>query len=173
MTDPTILAATIYADEAQLLSWSETDKGRKVTLMLSPHFGEQHPFREYKPGKRFMLAATVIGDDEQPERAKAPAVKQTPAEPAQQPSNTPFKRSFRDMPRSQQAALKLQDDEFCKWLMSAHGIIPIDVPPTPSNWMNEILGITTKKELDLPGHHSQRRWDALLTDFDTRHMVRK
>ena len=37
-----------YKGEAQLVRWSETPKGRTVTLLLDPFVGEQHPFKALK-----------------------------------------------------------------------------------------------------------------------------
>ncbi len=78
-----IQKATIYADEAMLLRWSDSSAtGRTITLQLQD--GGEHPFHGLpsgKNGQRVMIAVTLIGDDEQPaapedvKRDKSPAEK--------------------------------------------------------------------------------------------------
>ncbi|MBL8642637.1 MAG: hypothetical protein JNK21_01800 [Rhodospirillaceae bacterium] len=99
------------------------------------------------------------------------------------PSNTSAKgsdrRSFREMPRSQQAALKLSDRDFCKWLVDTNPDLwnknvrdrGIDVL-TPSEILYDAIlkdkiGIASKKELDT-NPDAAGRWDRLLTDYDMR-----
>lgn len=79
---------------------------------------------------------------------------------------------FRDMPRSQQAALKLQDDEFVLWLDNKNGNrMGIDTH-TPDRLLKTVLGITSKRQLDFPDSTHGAKWDALLTDFDNRQHIR-
>lgn len=178
MTDEAILRATIYADEVQLLSWSENDKGRKVTLMLSPHAGEQHPFRDYKPGKRFMLAATVIGDDETPEPAKSASRTRAAANPGSldtpspsseaskgvRQSTTPeegIRRSSRT--RGEMARRLCAIPEFQDWIGSARDF------DDAKRTLKIRLGLHSTTELDEPektGFHEA--WDRLKTSFDYR-----
>jgi len=67
---------TVYAGEAQLLSWSDTSvAGPKIVLAL-PDDTALECFKTLtmgrKAGQRFMVAVTLIGDDEQPERPPKP-----------------------------------------------------------------------------------------------------
>lgn len=170
MTDPTILAATAYADECQMLSWSESDKGMRVTFMLSPLAAHTHPFKQFKHGTRFMMAATLIGSDETPEPVREPAV------PAQQPT----KRHFKDLPRSQQAAIKCQDKDFQEWLGFTQLSAKLQFPDQDlqkvcadhaNGWLKMELQIQSKRDLDTDPEAASR-FDSLLTDYDTRAYTR-
>lgn len=171
MTDRSILAATPFAGEAFLVSWSESSRGRKVTFELSAD-SEVHPFKEFKHGTRFMLAATKIGDDEQPAKVKSPAVIGAQAEPAQQ------KKHFRDMPRSQQAALKLQDADFASWLINQPLTVRQDLEVSinagdgshaafSDALLKTLLSITSKRDLD-SDPDAATRWDQMLASYDFR-----
>jgi len=111
-------------------------------------------------------------------RLDTPQPQQSQPEPAQRPhpeseDQGRVRKHFRDMPRSQQAALKLKDPEFCDWLVRAHlASLPTDVLSEPNEVLKYLMGVTTKRQLDTTDHYSQARWDALLTDYDTRHQVR-
>ena len=68
--------STIYAGEAQLLSWSDSSTaGPKIVLAL-PDDTALECFKSLtmgrKAGQRFMVAITLIGDDEQPEQPPEP-----------------------------------------------------------------------------------------------------
>lgn len=169
MTDPTIERATAYQGETQLLSWSESDKGRRVTLMLDQHVGEHHPFKQFKHGRRFMVVAVLIGDDESPEPVCAPAEpaprQVTPVSPT---STEKERRRFSELPRSQQAALKLQDDAFCKWLMTRNNYEGLKVYNNTEAFLKAHLNIISKKDLDR-WEEAGANWDKLLTEFDVRH----
>lgn len=86
--------------------------------------------------------------------------------------------------RSQKAALKCQDPAFQVWLATKYPAIwdrhyfylyearghhpsPIAADLT----LKEVLGITTKRELDTDGHKAAD-WDALITSFELRDVVR-
>lgn len=86
------------------------------------------------------------------------------------------RKSFRDMPRSQQAALKCQDEEFQIWLAKTYEIswdsfyyvLNATSRSTANMVVKDILGIASKRELD-KDEEAAKRWDALLTSFDMRH----
>ncbi len=103
-----------------------------------------------------------------PSGARAPERSEPEAKP-----RTPF----RELPRSQQAALRCGDDEFQLWIATKYhaawdshyyggqhtrtGLEAADLT------LKEVLAIKSKRELDTD-HTAAARWDALLTDFDTR-----
>lgn len=79
---------------------------------------------------------------------------------------------FRDMPRSQQAALKLEDEDFRRW------VGPHRTMTSESAWkrvcddmLKAKLEIDSKRELDSDPIKGTK-WDALLTDFDNRQHIR-
>lgn len=76
------------------------------------------------------------------------------------------RRSFKDMPRSQQAAIKLQDEKFVNWLASEYGNV-FPMWEHPDDLLKKALGILSKKDLDTFQHKGER-FDALLTSFDMR-----
>jgi hypothetical protein len=79
---------------------------------------------------------------------------------------------FNEKPRSQQAGIKCADDrEFQKWLNEQqHSVNPDHCEHEEAfakRILLEVLGITSRKELDtLP--HKAAEWDKLLTSFDMR-----
>lgn len=188
-----------YKGEAMLLRWSETPKGRTVTLLLDPHEGEQHPFKSLKcgeNGQRMQIAAVLVGDDDKPvppsnnstarrateNGSDSPGASGTASQPhadkaeGQDKPRTPF----RDMKRSAQAALKCQDEAFQEFVLLplirlGH---PYPFPKMDSDTENAdaaikyMLGITSKRELDTD-EAAGKRWLALLTDFEFRNQVRQ
>lgn len=98
----------------------------------------------------------------------------TPTAPTEVKTRTPF----RDMPRSQQAALKCQDGGFQEWIKRKYYTAWHEVPlcdEEPENAANETLkavcGIKSKKDLDAEGP-SSRMWDQLRATFDNRDLIR-
>lgn len=86
------------------------------------------------------------------------------------------KKAFRDMPRSQQAALKLKDPEFRGWLRARFFSAWLKIEKTGEHENQEAvadailksaLAISTKTTLD-NAESAGKRWDALLTDYETR-----
>lgn len=152
MTD-SIDRATVYRGESLLLRWGESHKGRTITLQLDPLEGDNHPFKNLKCGEsgtRLMLVAVLIGDDEQPKPAQA-----------EHSAAPPKGVEFKDRPRSQQAGMMLGKPEFCEWLTKgAHLADPNEV-------LKKALGVKQKRELRTNAE-AAKRWDALLTDYDTR-----
>ena len=99
------------------------------------------------------------------------------------------RRNFRDLPRSQQAALKCQDTEFQNWLQYGYedrlckkwfdtkaGQI-IDEGGTPTGAvvtdlvLKDVLGIDSKKQLDTSPVLGAA-WDKLLASYDFKDQVR-
>ena len=84
--------------------------------------------------------------------------------------------------RSQKAALKCHDKDFQLWLavkyaaifdrhFYAHADNDQASPDACDLTLKEALGITSKRELDTDGHKAAA-WDALITDFELRDVVR-
>lgn len=78
--------------------------------------------------------------------------------------------SFRDKPRSVQAALMCRKEEFSEWLHWVNGAIPNTLYNT-DDLLKIVLGIHSKKELDTPGPKAEA-WDKLLASYEYRGMVR-
>lgn len=151
-----------YAGEAMLLRWSETPKGRTVTLLLDPLVGETHPFKNLKcgeNGQRMQLAAVLVGDDENP---------------VPPPNTSTTRTPFKDLPRSAQAAIKCQDIQFRVWfcdlLPKCFGGEPDEISACDRE-LKKLLGITSKRELDTDEIKGQE-WDRLLNTYNVRDLVR-
>jgi len=164
-----IIAA--YKGEALLIRWGENHNGRTVTLQLDEHVGEQHPFKSLKcgpNGQRMQIVAVLIGDDEQP--IPPPSVKSTPAPQVSTPAKVATVEKHKNYTRSQIAALKLQDDDFCAFLDNV-----CDCEETGADNYDTLLkfhlGIKSKRELDTD-EASAKRWDALLASYDYRAHVK-
>jgi hypothetical protein len=180
-----------YAGEAMLVRWSENHNGRTVTLQLDPSLGEHHPFKGLRGGlngQRMQLAAVLIGDDEQPIAPKTSTDDSGPQRSgsllAESETPTATKgegvvdkpaRHFRDMPRSQQCALKCEDPSFQGWLYGQpHNVERrhhLGNDDHARAIILELLGITSRKELDtIPS--KAVLWDKLLTDYSVRGLAR-
>jgi hypothetical protein len=88
----------------------------------------------------------------------------------------------RTLPRSQRAALKCKDAAFQVWIRDRYrekfgAIITFEpmsdehFPEVTDDMLKELLGIERKRELDVNGHKAAA-WDALITDFEVRDLVR-
>lgn len=77
------------------------------------------------------------------------------------------RKPFRELPRSQQAAIKCQDPEFQNWIIGKFDMLGMGVTPERADAvLKRILQIESKKLLDTTV--SGLEWDKLLTDFDYR-----
>lgn len=166
-----------YSGEAMLLRWGDSHKGRTVTFQLDEHVGEQHPFKGMKigeNGQRLKMVCVLIDDHEQPlepEKAKSCVPKvlaKTGGDAAPTKSRTPFK----ELPRSQQAAIKCGDSEFQNWIIGKFDMIGLGVNGARADeTLKRLLNITSKKELDTNPEKAEAL-DRLMTDFDLRHSLR-
>lgn len=169
-----------YKGEAMLVRWSETPKGRTVTLLLDPLVGEQHPFKFLKcgeNGQRMQIAAALIGDDETPTvpPTKPKVAEKKTVEAEVHKERTPFDK----LPRSQQAALRCCDEEFQVWLAGKYPEIwdshYIDGHMLSNGAANatlkDVLKIASKTELDISDAKADA-FDRLMTDYSVRGMVR-
>lgn len=183
-----------YQGEAQLVRWAESAAaGRTVTLRIDED-DVQHAFKGLKcgdQGQRLHVVVMLVDDNEElqdPETAKrrghkAPT-KPKPAEPL--PSGAPAPERSEStqntsVKRSNLAAIKCKEDkEFQQWLW-AEGIkaglpsrktmAPLTDAEHSDMVLKELLGITSKKELDVPGP-AQDAFDKLMTDYDMRSFAR-
>jgi hypothetical protein len=150
-----------YRGEAQLVRWAESgNAGRTVTLRLDEE-GDVHPFKGLKQGDngvRMQVAIVLVDDQEKPMVPPSGGSKKEAG-----------KKAFRDMPRSQQAALKLTDPDFREWLEQYN-----DGPEKLSDYdftLKQLLVIDSKRELDTnPG--AAERWDRVLATYDARSFIR-
>jgi hypothetical protein len=106
------------------------------------------------------------------EALNAPTVPDKAAEPA------PVEKAKAKRSPSQMAALKCQDPIFQEWLFETMGHIHTQEPTsflTDEDYadaiLKEILGITSKRELDTMAHKAEA-WNKLLTSFEYRNQVR-
>lgn len=119
--------------------------------------------------------AALIGDDEQPAvpPTKPKVAEKKTVEAEVQKERTPFDK----LPRSQQAAMKLQDEEFRSWLFRddhfARGRIESaeDQYEEATAFFKDRLKIASRKELDSDPVKSSA-WDRIMTDYSVRGMVR-
>lgn len=116
-----------FEGEVMLLQWAESStRGRTVTFLLNED-DESHPFREFsiksgkRAGQRFMAVLVEIDDQEQPVRQE------------QRPS--------------QLAYLLCNDPQFWYWA-NERSFDKIDSEPAAKNWMLELLGISSRSEID-------------------------
>jgi len=112
------------------------------------------------------------------EALKAPTVSEKPAEPA------PVEKadSERSSSRTQSAAWRVKTEDFQIWLAKTypdvwdrHYLYELgggNPSPIAANLtLKEVLGISSKKELDA-NHAKGEAWERMLTTFKHRHMVR-
>lgn len=135
-----------YADEAQLLGYGESDSfGPWIKLRLIDHTALEN-FRSQpkgaKLGKRYMIALSEIGDDEQP----------VPA-----PTNVEIKK---ERSEAQKAAIMLNHPNFIKFAKS-QGWDDAD------KFLKSYCGITSKKELNDPFLGVERKYQMLLKEYSS------
>lgn len=179
-----------YLGEALLIRWGETaTAGRTVTFQLDEHVGASHPFKGLKcgpNGQRLKLVAVLIDENEQPvepDQARRCVPKKAVQDTSlasgvdEKPSH-----SDREWSRSQKAFLMCQDPEFQDWvnaecaakagrIFQIEGMVPDADEERANLALKELLGITSKKELDTDPH-AAARFDSMRVDFDVRGLVR-
>ena len=108
-------------------------------------------------------------EDIGPETGDSPLIERQADGKAPESRRTPF----RDLPRSQQAAIKCEGDmDFRYWLTARMVPVATLSAEVADRYLKERLQITSKKELD-SNTQKAAMWDALLTDFDTRSYVQR
>lgn len=114
-------------------------------------------------GATWLAVARLIG----PDKGSSPPVDSVGA-----PQGQGKVRHFKDMNRSQQAAIMCRDDEFQSWM----GEIDPDGAPAfregqAIGLLKQHLGIVSRRELDTDPAKA-KAWDSLLADFEYRDAVR-
>ena len=93
-----------------------------------------------------------------PYEEKAAEVERQPApEPIPEPEKPKERRPFHTLPRSQQAAILINDAAFQWWVGSNR------TPAETDQMIKAHMGIASKRDLDQPGH--ALKWDRLVEDF--------
>lgn len=110
----------------------------------------------------------VVGT-QMPRAGSIPASR-SPAPELSEPVADKARTPFRELPRSQQAALKSRDQDFETWLIERYWRGQTE-PHDVDALLKDTLAVSSKRTLDLD-HTAAARWDALLTDFDNRGYVR-
>ena len=174
-----------YKGQAVLLRWSDSHKGRTVTLLLEDT-GERHPFGELKcgheHGQRMQIACVLVNDAEEPvanataSSQGGEAEKETPAgEVPNTNARIPELSQKRERTRSQIAALKLTDPYFQNWLIPRYAdqteINDRPAAAIADAVLKRVLGIGSKSELDSNPAKAEA-WDRLETSFRFRDQVR-
>ena len=140
--------------EAMLLRWGETcASGRTVTFLL-PEEGGVHPFKglKYGPvnGQRVALSVALIADDET----------QEPAQPREAPPRE--RRSFDELPRSQQAGILCNEGRFQKFMGFTPGEAAIDVTACQ---VRTLCHVKSRSELDT-NQQAAALWDSMIADYE-------
>lgn len=103
----------------------------------------------------------------------APPVPEKAVEPAKvEKAET---KRFCDLPRSQQAALKLRDGSFVSWIRHRYCDqfgLKRGEDMDANRMLKVLLGIDSKRELDNPESGAVAAFDRLLTSFEFRDQVR-
>ena len=86
-----------------------------------------------------------------------PKAEQRPEAPAPEPEKAKERRPFHTLPRSQQAAILINDAAFQWWVGSNR------TPAETDQMIKAHMGIASKRDLDQPGH--ALKWDRLVEDF--------
>ena len=93
-----------------------------------------------------------------PYEEKAAEVERQPApEPIPEPEKPKERRPFHTLPRSQQAAILINDAAFQWWVGSNR------TPAETDQMIKAHMGIASKRDLDQPGH--ALKWDRLVEEF--------
>lgn len=188
-----------YAGEAQLIRWGDGPQGHTVTLRLSSDPTAINPFKGLPlgdNGQRMEIVCVLKDDHEEPidpdkakansRRRKAPTkpdngrVAQLDEHRSSIPTDagsSPVAPTKREYTRSQVAAMKLNDSDFQNWIIPG-GVVEViendvcrDWPATADKYLKAKLGISSKRELDLPGPKADA-FDKLITTFDNRQYLR-
>ena len=112
----------------------------KLVLTVAPD-GLPDAIMKAPPGVRYRAFFVEVDDNEQPVKHEKP------------------KKRFHEMPLSQQAALRCQDETFQTWAGQHDESFTI-------GWLYATLGIESRKEFD-SDETLGRRWIALNADFES------
>lgn len=152
-----------------MLRWGESPTGRTVTFLL-PDDTPQHPFRGLKcgpaHGQRLALSVALIHDDETTTaHAPAPQPSDKPASGAN--GNGADRRSFKELPRSQQAGILCGDVVFEKFLRDRRGekvVLDDNGQIDAAATLRRICCIDSRRDLDT-GNAAAAIFDKLRDDY--------
>lgn len=156
------MTAPNHKGEAQLLSWSDTPAGRKITFLL-PDEGEEHPFKGFKTGPKYGQCFAIVTqpiDYDNPEPGEA-TVKSV---------------AGYAMSESQRCALLCQRGDFQGWLKDLlpekyhPKILGLSSSEPPERIAAAVLrgylGISSRRVLDGPRHPATRLWHGLVSKYE-------
>lgn len=151
------MRAPTYCGEAMLLRWADSStNGRTVTFVIEDSLDATiaHPFKGLpcgKDGQRFALVVVPVGEDEHPDfQTDKPG-------PSKSAAPEKGRRRLHELPRSQQAALMCDRQDFQHWLRahdSKHAAVVV----------REWCKVKSRAEFD-SDNSAALRWDGLLLDF--------
>jgi hypothetical protein len=135
----------IYAGEAQLLSWSDTSTaGPKIVLAL-PDEDALEAFKRLtmgrKAGQRFMMAITLLGDDEKPAHVPNALMKS--------------------------AAMVCKSNEFHRYVAEMRGEefeSPEERDEQAAAFVREYCGVSSRSELDT-NDSAARKFKSLMASY--------
>ncbi|NIA72447.1 hypothetical protein HBA54_28060 [Pelagibius litoralis] len=160
-----------YRGEAQLLSWSDTPAGRKITFLL-PDEGEEHPFKPFKTGPKYGQAFAVITqpvDYDNPEGEGEPK--------AGEPVKSVAGYAKAPPTESQICGMLCNDPGFQEWVAESYaGIWDGWRRDRPGACLTEIctivtreiVGVQSRSELDRPTPTNTHieSWQALRAQYE-------
>lgn len=115
-----------------------------------------------KIGTRYMVAFAEIGEDEKPQAPVAQTEEHQPSKPVVEGSSPSgrTKRSFHELPLSQQAALRCNDARFRDWLVvTTPGLSGCDADGA-AQIVRAKCGVLSRSEFDT-NENAARRWKWL------------
>ncbi|MBK8246242.1 MAG: hypothetical protein IPK85_02365 [Gemmatimonadetes bacterium] len=86
-----------------------------------------------------------------------PKAEQQPEAPPPEPEKVKERRPFHTLPRSQQAAILINDAAFQSWVGSNR------TPEETDQMLKAHMGIASKRDLDQPAH--AEKWDRMVATF--------
>lgn len=86
-----------------------------------------------------------------------PQAEQQPASPPPEPEKVKERKPFHTLPRSQQAAILINDAAFQSWVGSNR------TPEETDQMLKAHMGIASKRDLDQPAH--AEKWDRMVATF--------
>ena len=139
--------------EARLAAYNRVGSGDKLTLLLHP---QELPTEllGLPLGARLTIAWVALGDDEKPALAQPVAKEKAPKE----------KRRFHDLPLSQQAAIRCEDERFQQWLHKWYRIPP-NAGESTADAVRAHCGVQSRKELDT-NEDAAAKWKILNDAFE-------
>ena len=121
----------------------------KFTLTIAPG-GLPDAMMKAAPGTRYTAVFVEVDDVEEP-------VKRAPAAPKKP------RRPFHDLPLSQQAALRCQDERFQRFMQDVHGLQDMQYTP---NMVRSMCYVKSRAEFDT-SEEAGEMWVAFNAEYET------